>query len=125
MKRSISSYIREILDTYRKNQYRMKPYLLKDGKTHPVAVICPGGGYRRVCSFVEGHPFAKKLNAMGYHAVVVYYRVNVLAKYPAPQEDLVRAVRELHSRAEDWNLDMKGYSVWILENVQPSVDETE
>ncbi|MBO7252857.1 MAG: alpha/beta hydrolase, partial [Oscillospiraceae bacterium] len=112
MRRSLASYIREYLDTNRKNQYQLKPYLLEDGKAHPVAVICPGGGYRRVCSFVEGHPFAKKLNAMGYHAVVVYYRVNVLARYPAPQEDLARAVRELFAVADDWKLDMFGYSVW-------------
>ena len=112
MKRSLASYIREYLDTNRKNEYQLKPYLLKDGKKHPVAVICPGGGYRRVCSFVEGYPYAKKLNRMGYHAVVVYYRVNVLAKYPAPQDDLARAVKELHDHAEEWNLDMQGYSVW-------------
>ena len=112
MKRSLASHIREYFDTNRKNEYALKSYRLKDGKTHPVAVICPGGGYRRVCSFVEGHPFAKKLNAMGYHAFVVYYRVNVLARYPAPQEDLARAVREIHSHAEEWKLDMKGYSVW-------------
>ena len=112
MKRSIASYIREYRDTTRKNAYQLKPYLLKDGKKHPVAVICPGGGYRRVCSFVEGYPFAKKLNRMGFHAVVVYYRVNSLARYPAPQDDLARAVKELHEKAEIWNLDMSGYSVW-------------
>ena len=112
MKRSIASYFREYSDTYRKNQYQLKPYLLRDGKPHPVALICPGGGYRRVCSFVEGYPFAKKLNQLGYHAVVLYYRVNVLATFPAPQEDLARAVKELHQRAEEWRLDMRGYSVW-------------
>lgn len=112
MKRSIASYIREYLDTNRKNEYRLKTYLIKDGKTHPVAVICPGGGYRRVCSFVEGYPYAKKLNAMGYHAAVVYYRVNRLARYPAPQEDLARAIQQLHDHAREWKLDMHGYSVW-------------
>ena len=112
MKRSLSSRIREYFDTNRKNVYEIKPYLLKDGKSHPVAIVCPGGGYRRVCSFVEGHPYAKKLNAMGCHAVVVYYRVNVLARYPAPQDDLARAVRVVHAHAEEWNLDMNGYSVW-------------
>ena len=65
MKRSISSRIREYLDTNRENVYEIRPYLLKDGKTHPVAILCPGGGYRRVCNFIEGHPYAKKLNAMG------------------------------------------------------------
>ena len=112
MRRGLTSRIREYFDTNRENVYQLKPYLLRDGKPHPVAVICPGGGYRRVCSFVEGHPFAKKLNALGYHAFVVYYRVNALAKYPAPQEDLARAVREIHDHTAEWNLDMKGYSVW-------------
>lgn len=112
MKRPLPVKLRELRDTYRKNEYALKPYLLRDGKTHPVAVICPGGGYRRVCSFVEGHPFARQLNRMGYHAVVVYYRVRNLAVYPNPQEDLARAVEELHTHAEAWKLDMKGYCVW-------------
>ena len=112
MKRPLPVKIREFFDTYRKNEYQLKPYLLRDGKTHPVAIICPGGGYRRVCSFVEGHPFAKKLNKMGYHAIVVYYRVRNLAVFPNPQDDLARAVAEVHSHAQDWNLDMNGYSVW-------------
>ena len=112
MKRSIASRVREYFDTNRENVFQLKPYLLKDGKKHPVAIICPGGGYRRICGFIEGHPYAKKLNAMGYHAIVVYYRVNVLARYPAPQDDLARAVRVVHGHAEQWNLDMTGYSGW-------------
>ena len=103
---------REFFDTYRKNEYALKPYLLRDGKTHPVAIICPGGGYRRICSFVEGHPYAKRLNKLGYHAFVVYYRVLEKAFFPNPQDDLARAVREIHSNAAEWNLDMEGYSVW-------------
>ena len=114
MKRSIVSRVREYFDTNRENVFELKPYLLKDGKKHPVAIICPGGGYRRICGFIEGHPYAKKLNAMGYHAIVVYYRVNVLARYPAPQDDLARAVRVVHGHEEQWNLDMTGYSVWVL-----------
>lgn len=112
MKRPLDMKIREFFDTYRKNEYQLKPYLIKDGKTHPVAVICPGGGYRRVCNFIEGYPFAKKLNKMGYHAFVVYYRVRNLAAYPNPQDDLARAVREIHDHAAQWKLDMNGYSVW-------------
>ena len=112
MKRSLISRIREYFDTNRENVFELKPYLLKDGKKHPVAIVCPGGGYRRICGFIEGHPYAKKLNAMGYHAVAVYYRVNILARYPAPQDDLARAVKAVHAKAGEWKLDMKGYSVW-------------
>lgn len=112
MGRTIREQIGLYFDTKRKNAYGIRPYLLRDGKTHPVAVLIPGGGYRRVCSSIEGRPFAKKLNAMGYHAVVVYYRVREKGRYPAPQDDLARAVRELYLHAEDWKLDMRGYSVW-------------
>lgn len=112
MKRTLEDNIRSWFDTRRKNDFGYKPYLLKDGKTHPVAIITPGGGYRRVASYIEGHPYAKKLNAMGYHAIVVFYHVKDLARYPAPQDDLARAVREIYAHADQWKLDMRGYSVW-------------
>ena len=35
MKRSLASHIREYFDTNRKNEYGLKPYLIRDGKTHP------------------------------------------------------------------------------------------
>ena len=88
-------------------------FVLRDGKKHPVAVICPGGGYFKVCSFIEGVPFARYLNERGISAVIVYYRVGKKAAYPAPQDDLARAVREVYARAEELNLDLsKGYSLW-------------
>ena len=49
-------------DFWRPNKYGIKPYLCKDGRKHPVAIICPGGAYSMVCSFVEGMPIAKALN---------------------------------------------------------------
>lgn len=94
------------------NRYGLKRYLLKDGAKHPFAVILPGGAYRMVCSFVEGMPFAKALNAKGYHAIVVYYRVNRKAQYPAPQEDLDMAIREIFANAEAWGLDTENWSLW-------------
>ncbi|MBP3673850.1 MAG: alpha/beta hydrolase [Oscillospiraceae bacterium] len=112
MKRTFVSAIREIRDTYRPNRYALKPRLIRDSKRHPVAIICPGGGYRRVCSFLEGEPYAKKLNRMGYHAVIVYYRVKDLARFPAPQDDLARAVGEVFENADRWNLDTNCYSIW-------------
>lgn len=112
MKKSLSTQVRRFFDFHRPNRYKLKPYLLRDGKMHPVAIIVPGGGYRRICNFSEGCPYAKKLNAMGYHAFVLYYRVKEKARYPAPQDDLARAVRELQGRVKKWKLDMKGYSVW-------------
>ena len=101
-----------VYDFWRPNRYGLKPYLLNDGQKHPFAVICPGGGYGMVCSFVEGLPFAKELNAKGYHAFVVYYRVKRKAFYPAPQDDLERAIREIFDHAEAWQLDTHNWSLW-------------
>lgn len=109
---SISGKIQYIYDLCRPNRYALKPYLVNDGKQHPFAVICPGGGYSAVCSFVEGKPFAKALNKLGYHAFVVYYRTKDKARYPNPQEDLNRAIEEILAHAEEWNLDKDGYSLW-------------
>lgn len=99
-------------DFFRKNEYELKEFIIKDGEKHPVSIICPGGGYSVVCSFVEGAPFARKLNEMGISAVVVYYHCRKKAAFPAPMDDLARAVREVLDRAEEWNLDTEHYSVW-------------
>lgn len=99
-------------DVFHENAYQLVPFLVQDGRRHKAAIICPGGGYNMVCSYIEGEPYARALNALGISAVVVYYRCRELAHYPAPQDDLARAVREVHLHAQEWNLDMDGYSVW-------------
>lgn len=108
----ICDFIRRKRDTLRRNRYELKPYLVKDGKSHPFALICPGGGYSEVCSFGEGRPFAEELNKSGYHAFVVYYRVKDKAKYPNPQDDLERAVREIFGNSERWRVETEGWSLW-------------
>lgn len=47
-----------------------------------------------------------------YAAFVVHYRCGTGKEYPIPQDDLARAIKEIISRAEQWNLDMSGYSLW-------------
>lgn len=96
-----------------KNQYRLdNRFVIRDGKTHPVAILVPGGGYQMVCSFIEGVPIARKLNALGISAYIVYYRVRKKALYPAPMEDLARAVKEILARAQRDFLDVSNYSIW-------------
>ena len=103
--------IRWILDNCFKGYY-LEKYILKDGHRHPLAIICPGGGYHRVCSFIEGLPYAKKLNDMGYSAIVVHYRCGNKYPYPVPQDDLAKAIRYILKKKERWNLDVDGYSLW-------------
>ena len=107
------SMILQVAYDYRHSKrYGLRAYTLHDGKKHPFALICPGGGYEMVCSFIEGVPYAKALNRLGYSAFVLYYRCGKKAKQPAPLDDLARAVRDILSRAEELDLDTEGYSVW-------------
>ena len=99
-------------DIYRRNQYKIDDrFVLRDGKTHKCAILCPGGGYTLVCSFIEGTPIARKLNAMDISVFIVYYRVRKKAIYPNPQDDLARAVREISAKADEYHVDMADYSV--------------
>lgn len=99
-------------DFWRGRDYGLKEYVIRDGRKHPFALICPGGAYEMVCSFIEGLPYVRKLNEMGYSAFVLYYRCAKKAKFPAPQDDLARALRSIPGRAEKLNLETAGYSVW-------------
>ena len=95
------------------NRYRLDDrFVIRDGKRHPFAVICPGGGYAVVCSFIEGVPLARALNKLGISAFIVYYRTKKRARYPAPQDDLARAVREILQKKDEYLLEPEGYSVW-------------
>lgn len=97
-------------DVTRENVYELREYVIRDGKRHPFALIIPGGGYEIVANFVEGHPFAAELNRLGYSAFVLYYRIKT--RYPAPQEDVARALRDILSRADELGVEREGWSLW-------------
>ena len=56
------------------NHYKLDAYVLRDGKKHPFALICPGGAYMLVSEENEGHTFAAELNRRGISAFVLHYR---------------------------------------------------
>lgn len=100
-------------DLLRQNRYELDTrFVIRDGKRHPVAVICPGGAYRVVASFIEGVPIAKKLNEKGISALIVYYRIGEKALCPAPMDDLAKAVKETLARADAYGIDAETYSLW-------------
>lgn len=98
------------LDYYGPNRYKLYPYLMP--QKAKFAVICPGGGYGTVCSFSEGKPYAKRLNELGYSAFVLRYRTRKKGRYPAPMDDLARAVKYILENSEKLNVETGGYSVW-------------
>ncbi|MBQ7202494.1 MAG: alpha/beta hydrolase [Eubacterium sp.] len=94
------------------NEYGLQFYRATGEGKKPFAVICPGGGYYMVSAHNEGVPFAKRLNALGYSAFVLRYRVGSKAKCPAPLDDLACAVRHIIENADEYNVKTTGYSVW-------------
>jgi len=63
-------------DIFKKNQYELDDrFVIRDGKRHKCAVLCPGGGYSLVCSFAEGALLPGELNKQGISEFIVYYRV--------------------------------------------------
>lgn len=77
------------------NHYKLDAYVLRDGKKHPFALICPGGAYMLVSEENEGHTFAAELNRRGISAFVLHYRCRRKGRYPAPQQDVARALHEI------------------------------
>ena len=99
-------------NTYSTENFTLKFYPAKGNEKKPFALICPGGGYEIVADWVEGEPFAKKLNSLGYSSFVLYYRVGFAAKYPAPLDDLAGALSYILKNAEKYNVFTEGYSLW-------------
>ena len=96
----------------RKNEYALvDDYVINDGKRHPFAILVPGGGYQMVCSFIEGVPIARKLNEKGISVFIVYYRVRKKGRYPAPMEDLAKAIRYIFDNLDRYHLE-NNYSIW-------------
>lgn len=94
------------------NEYGLEEHIVKGEEKKPFALILPDGGYSGVCSFVEGLPFAKKLNEMGYSAFILRYHVKDKARYPAPLEDVEKALKYIFDNSEKFNIKTEGWSIW-------------
>ena len=83
----------------------------QDVKHAKAVIVCAGGGYQNVCSFVEAFPIAKRINELGYHAFVLNYRTGKAAGYPNPMNDLAKCIKELLDHSEEFECDMEGYAI--------------
>ncbi len=86
-----------------KKDLTLTPYLLPGEDKRPAILVIPGGGYGGVCEATEGQPIARAFNALGYHTFVLQYRC-APHRYPAPQQDAIRALRIIRYNAEKWNV---------------------
>ncbi len=77
-------------------------FLLDDGQPHGLVIVFPGGGYNGLAPH-EGAPIAKWLNAAGFSAGVLNYRVAPY-RHPVPFQDAARAVRTVRAHAAEWGV---------------------
>ena len=89
------------------NRYELTPYLVDDLNA-PVIVVCPGGGYRMVASFIEGDPVAKYFQSRGINAFVLRYRVKEYAHYPGPLDDIAHALEDIKN---NYKLSLDNYAL--------------
>lgn len=70
----------------------------------PAVIVCPGGGYWFL-SQREGEPVALSFMQQGFQAFVLHYSLKEHSAFPAPLEDVSKAVWFVRSHAEEWNID--------------------
>ena len=79
------------------------------GRTRPLVLICPGGGYHKT-SDREAEPLAMRFLAHGCHAAVLRYSV-APARYPEALLQLALAVSYLRGHAKQFHIDPDGIIV--------------
>jgi acetyl esterase/lipase len=75
-----------------------------DRPTGTAMIICPGGGYAGLSREREGYQFARWLSGLGVTSFILTNRVGDFG-YPAPLQDVLRAVRLVRSRAAEFKID--------------------
>ncbi len=92
--------------TYSPQLYMSWPEKRRAGA--PAVLVCPGGGYTKVCLDKEGFEVARWLNDLGFVAAVLKYRLpfpGERPEIPVPMQDAVQAMRMLRENAVKWGLD--------------------
>lgn len=75
------------------------------GGPRPTVIVSPGGGYSYVVHDKEGSEIATWLNAAGYNAFVLKYRVP--HNREGALQDLQRSLSLVRAKAQEWKIDPK------------------
>ncbi|MGB6199681.1 MAG: alpha/beta hydrolase [Candidatus Acidiferrales bacterium] len=86
-------------------------YLPATNPTKTGVIICPGGGHQHLSLQKEGSDVAAWLNARGVAGFVLHYRLGPRYHYPAPFEDVTRAMRYVRANAAALGIDPKHIGV--------------
>lgn len=86
-----------------------------DHELHTAIVICPGGGYGRLCMKEEGEDIASKLALRGIVGIVLKYRLPseriMTNKAIGPLQDVQRAIRIVRRDAHKWHINSERIGV--------------
>ena len=82
---------------------RLDRYPDSDPGKKPALLVIPGGGYGNVCETTEGQPVAECFRKFGFRTFVLRYRV-APHRYPAPQQDALRAIKLIRAHADAWGV---------------------
>ena len=86
------------------HQPTLTVFLPPAGQANGTAVvICPGGGYSHLAFEQEGIAPAKWYNSLGVAAFILKYRLKEYGQ-PAPLQDVLRAIRLVRSRAQEFGV---------------------
>ncbi|MBQ7372722.1 MAG: alpha/beta hydrolase [Blautia sp.] len=88
----------------------------KEKKTKAFVLLCAGGGYGAVCTFVEALPVAARLNALGIDCFCLNYTTfrpeHMETGYmPAPLSDLAAAWKFVEKEQKRFEIDLNQYYV--------------
>ncbi|MBP1582541.1 MAG: polysaccharide deacetylase family protein [Victivallales bacterium] len=78
-------------------------HVRQDAIPRPAILVVPGGGYGGVCTNTEGDPIAERFASLGFQVFTLHYRV-APNRFPAPQQDILRAIKMMRAHSEDWHL---------------------
>jgi acetyl esterase/lipase len=75
----------------------------RDRAVQTAVIVCPGGGYARLAMANEAAGVVRALHPLGVSVFVLKYRLAEFG-YPAPLQDVMRAVRLVRSRAGEFGI---------------------
>lgn len=99
----------EIKQNRSKRFSKLVPFII--GQNKPTVIVCPGGAYQFISMNNEGADYAKAFNERGYNVFMLNYRTGAHARFPAPMEDLARAIQFAKSCSKDYNIDMENFYI--------------
>src|SRR5688500_13629112 len=80
----------------------LTPFLAAEAPQKALVIVCPGGAYHHLADH-EGPVVARWLNAHGFHAAVLRYRLDP-HRHPAMIHDALRAIRLARQNAAAWGV---------------------